>query len=37
MTTKESIKEDTPEWLVTIDRYDDPDIEDMQTSLEALT
>lgn len=26
---KESIKEDMPEWLATIDRYDDPDIEDM--------
>ena len=27
---KESIKENMPEWLATVDRYDDPDIEDMQ-------
>jgi len=27
---KESIKEDMPEWLATMDRYDDPDIEDME-------
>jgi len=27
---KEFIKEDMPEWLATVDRYDDPDIEDMQ-------
>jgi hypothetical protein len=27
---KESIKEDMPEWLATMDRYDDPDIEDMK-------
>ena len=27
---KESVKEDMPEWLATMDRYDDPDIEDME-------
>lgn len=27
---KESIKEEMPEWLATMDRYDDPDIEDME-------
>lgn len=27
---KESIKEDMPEWLATIDKYDDPDIENME-------
>lgn len=27
---KESIKENMPEWLATMDRYDDPDIEDME-------
>ncbi len=27
---KESIKEDMPEWLATLERYDDPDIEDME-------
>lgn len=27
---KESIKEDMPEWLATMERYDDPDIEDME-------
>jgi len=27
---KERIKEDMPEWLDTMDRYDDPDIEDME-------
>jgi len=27
---KETIKEDMPEWLATIDRYDDPEIEDME-------
>ncbi|MBW2075791.1 MAG: recombinase, partial [Deltaproteobacteria bacterium] len=27
---KETIKEDMPEWLATMDRYDDPEIEDMQ-------
>jgi hypothetical protein len=27
---KEFIKEDMPEWLATVDRYDDPDIEDRQ-------
>lgn len=27
---KQSIKENMPEWLATVDRYDDPDIEDMQ-------
>ncbi len=27
---KESIKEDMPEWLATMSRYDDPDIEDME-------
>jgi site-specific recombinase XerD len=27
---KESIKEDMPEWLAAMDRYDDPDIEDME-------
>lgn len=27
---KESIKEDMPEWLATMARYDDPDIEDME-------
>ena len=27
---KERIKEDMPEWLATMDRYDDPDIEDME-------
>jgi site-specific recombinase XerD len=27
---KESIKEDMPEWLATMDRYMDPDIEDME-------
>ena len=29
-TLKESIKEEMPEWLATMDRYDDPDIEDME-------
>jgi site-specific recombinase XerD len=27
---KESIKEEMPDWLATMDRYDDPDIEDME-------
>ncbi len=27
---KNSIKEGMPEWLATLDRYDDPDIEDME-------
>jgi len=27
---KEMIKEDMPEWLATMGRYDDPDIEDME-------
>ena len=27
---KESIKENMPEWLATMERYDDPDIEDME-------
>ena len=27
---KETIKEDMPEWLATMDRYDNPDIEDME-------
>ncbi len=27
---KESIKEEMPEWLATMGRYDDPDIEDME-------
>ncbi|MCD6262149.1 MAG: recombinase [Deltaproteobacteria bacterium] len=27
---KETIKEDMPEWLATMDRYDDPNIEDME-------
>ena len=27
---KETIKEDMPEWLATMERYDDPDIEDME-------
>ncbi|HCK99305.1 MAG TPA: recombinase [Candidatus Marinimicrobia bacterium] len=27
---KESIKEEMPEWLATMDRYDDPDIDDME-------
>ena len=27
---KESIKEDMPEWLATMDRYDDPNSEDME-------
>ena len=27
---KESIKDNMPEWLATMDRYDDPDIEDME-------
>jgi len=26
---KEAIKEDMSEWLATMERYDDPDIEDM--------
>jgi len=26
---KESIKKEMPEWLATMDRYDDPDIDDM--------
>jgi hypothetical protein len=26
----ETIKEEMPEWLATMDRYDDPDIEDME-------
>jgi len=29
-TLKESIKEGMPEWLATMARYDDPDIEDME-------
>ncbi|MEA3417118.1 MAG: recombinase [Thermodesulfobacteriota bacterium] len=29
-TLKESIKEEMPEWLATLNRYDDPDIEDME-------
>ena len=29
-TFKESIKEGMPEWLATMSRYDDPDIEDME-------
>jgi len=29
-TLNESIKEEMPEWLATMDRYDDPDIEDME-------
>ena len=29
-TLKESIKEEMPEWLATMDKYDDPDIEDMK-------
>ncbi len=29
-TLKESIKENKPEWLATMDRYNDPDIEDME-------
>jgi len=27
---KERIKEDMPEWLATMERYDDPNIEDME-------
>lgn len=27
---KDEIKEDMPEWLATMERYDDPDIEDME-------
>ena len=27
---KETIKEDMPEWLATMDRYDDPNIEDIE-------
>jgi len=30
LTLKETIKEDMPDWLATMDRYDDPEIEDME-------
>ncbi len=30
LTLKETIKEDMPDWLATMERYDDPEIEDME-------
>ncbi len=30
---KESIKEEMPEWLATMDQYDDPDIDILSTDI----